>query len=763
MRDALTFIGDYLASASFPVLLIVKSTVLLAAGALISAIFSKGSASKRYTVWALTLAAVVALPFGMFGAPAWQVTVRNRAPIENAVRPIQSPASTQATTPVAAVRDASRNATTALERSLPPQLPVWAWMLGTTLILLRMAIGRLSIELITRRARRLDNDEWSSLLRRECGALAIDRNVRLVASDSITSPVAAGIFSPVILVPDNADEWSVEHRQVVLRHELAHIARGDAFICLVAGLASALYWFNPLVWIATRKLRSEQEKSCDDRVLALGISAPDYAAHLLEVARSAANPGMNGFVSMAMARPSQLEGRLLSVLHEQDRSSVTGMRRVLATVAAFVTMAILSALHPVVAEPAIVFRSQTTPVLVYAPEIISHTGTAATAIQRGDSTATVRVESGGTLYLDLKTGAGLTITGVDEDRVTLRIIASERDRRNTLVTLESENGGARIESRYRNMNGTQSSSLRFDLTVPRNFNVRVSSAGGGVNIQNVQGTFSGSTGGGDIDVRSARGTLRLSTGGGDINVLNSSLSGHVGTGGGAVLIQGVSGGLTGSSGSGNVMYGGISGSVSQTVSGGVGSSTAVTYSAASGDGSRIGSDGRTYVRKSGGDVSIATAPGGASVSTGGGSISIGRAGGDVDASTGGGDVEVGPLKGRADVGTGAGDVTVTIDDPAKPVRVSSGAGTVTLIVPRNLSADLDLETAFTKNNGKETRIRGDIDLNSTVTSEWDSSEGTPRRYVRVRQSVGGGGPRIQVRTVNGDIIIRRRQESRSRD
>jgi hypothetical protein len=99
---------------------------------------------------------------------------------------------------------------------------------------------------------------------------------------------------------------------------------------------------------------------------------------------------------------------------------------------------------------------------------------------------------------------------------------------------------------------------------------------------------------------------------------------------------------------------------------------------------------------------------------------------------------------------------VTIDDPAKPVKVSSGAGTVTLIVPRNLAADLDLETAFTNNNGKQTHIRGDLNLNATVTPDWDSSEGTPRRYVRVRQSVGGGGPKIQVKTVNGDIIIRRR-------
>jgi DUF4097 and DUF4098 domain-containing protein YvlB len=347
----------------------------------------------------------------------------------------------------------------------------------------------------------------------------------------------------------------------------------------------------------------------------------------------------------------------------------------------------------------------------------------------------------------LRTGAGLNITGVNDTRVTLRIIASDRDRRNTLISLKSDDGDARIVSRYRDEYGNHSSSLRFELSVPRRFNIRVSSAGGGVSIHDVEGTFSGSTGGGDIDGSSLNGRFSMSTGGGSINILDSNLSGHVSTGGGGVLIQRVTGGLTGSSGSGNVFYGGVSSA---------GSGRSITYSGTTAEGGRVGSDGRTYVRKSGGDVSIASAPGGASVSTGGGSISIGRSGGDVDASTGGGDVTVGSVNGRATLGTGAGDVTVTIDDPAKPVKVMSGAGTVTLIIPENFAADLDLETAFTENHRGETRIRAPFDLKSTVTADWDDSQGTPRRYVRVRQSVGGGGPRIEVKTVNGDIIIKRR-------
>jgi DUF4097 and DUF4098 domain-containing protein YvlB len=91
-----------------------------------------------------------------------------------------------------------------------------------------------------------------------------------------------------------------------------------------------------------------------------------------------------------------------------------------------------------------------------------------------------------------------------------------------------------------------------------------------------------------------------------------------------------------------------------------------------------------------------------------------------------------------------------------PIRAESGSGTITLILPPNMSAELDLETAFTNNHRGSTQIESDWPLSTTVTPNWDASEGTPRRYVRARQTIGSGGARITVKTVNGDIIIKRR-------
>jgi HEAT repeat protein len=98
-------------------------------------------------------------------------------------------------------------------------------------------------------------------------------------------------------------------------HELAHIRRADCRAQLVTQLACALYWFNPLIWIAARHLRSERERACDDAVLRAGARPSTYASHLLDIAREV-QPALKPSAALAMARPSELEGRLLAVLAE---------------------------------------------------------------------------------------------------------------------------------------------------------------------------------------------------------------------------------------------------------------------------------------------------------------------------------------------------------------------------------------------------------------------------------------------------------------
>ncbi|HKO48850.1 MAG TPA: penicillin-binding transpeptidase domain-containing protein [Polyangiaceae bacterium] len=133
-------------------------------------------------------------------------------------------------------------------------------------------------------------------------------------SSGIESPLVVGILRPIVLLPTESGGWSDERRHAVLLHEFAHVHRYDGLALLVAQLCCALYWFQPLAWIARNQLRRECELAADEAVIAAGVRPTSYARHLLEIARGLVPAGG---IAMA-ARPSELAGRI-QVLVSRDR------------------------------------------------------------------------------------------------------------------------------------------------------------------------------------------------------------------------------------------------------------------------------------------------------------------------------------------------------------------------------------------------------------------------------------------------------------
>jgi hypothetical protein len=77
-------------------------------------------------------------------------------------------------------------------------------------------------------------------------------------------------------------------------------------------------------------------------------------------------------------------------------------------------------------------------------------------------------------------------------------------------------------------------------------------------------------------------------------------------------------------------------------------------------------------------------------------------------------------------------------------------------LPADFDGTFELETAYTEKHGA-TRIESAWDLEREETTQWDGREGTPRRYVRARGTVGSGRGHVRIKTVNGDIEVRRRR------
>jgi len=171
-----------------------------------------------------------------------------------------------------------------------------------------------------------------------------------------------------VVLPPSALSWTTEARQAALVHELTHIKRHDRRTQAIAQLACAIYWFNPLVWHAAAGLARERERACDDEVLRFGAKPSAYATLLLGLAR--AHSTWTPATALSMARPSAIEGRLLSILADAARQPRRSTRWLVGLAIVSITTAILgaqAAAPPIVPEPTV---PQTQPRSIVKPQAV---------------------------------------------------------------------------------------------------------------------------------------------------------------------------------------------------------------------------------------------------------------------------------------------------------------------------------------------------------------------------------------------------------
>lgn len=93
------------------------------------------------------------------------------------------------------------------------------------------------------------------------------RAIEIRQSDSVSAPLAYGVFHPVILMPYKTDWADTKQIQYILQHEYVHIRHFDTVIKLVLTVALCVHWFNPLVWVMYVLANRDMELSCDEAVV----------------------------------------------------------------------------------------------------------------------------------------------------------------------------------------------------------------------------------------------------------------------------------------------------------------------------------------------------------------------------------------------------------------------------------------------------------------------------------------------------------------
>jgi beta-lactamase regulating signal transducer with metallopeptidase domain len=383
--------------------IVLKATLVLIAAVAVAAAARRASAAGRHFVWACGLLVLLALPAFSLVLPSWSPTwlpvglsgggsfedagsTEKGAPTSSAVPSSMAAGAIGAPPPavrmavnaigetaphLAAAADSTAryptpgwlgvafdppasgapSALLAAYRSISTASPMWLgaiWLAGATIMAVSLGAGFFQRSRLARRALALRAGPCVEAARKAALDLQLRRPVTVLHGRSRTVPMTWGFLRPILYLPAEAAFWSQPRLRAVALHELAHVKRADSVSRTIAQAACALFWFHPLAWLAARRMLAEQERACDDVVLLAGVPPHAYAETLVSIAREfgAPRPAVAG--ALALARRSNLESRLLSILDPlARRQKMTTLHRSL-----LLTTFVLAALPVAALQPA---------------------------------------------------------------------------------------------------------------------------------------------------------------------------------------------------------------------------------------------------------------------------------------------------------------------------------------------------------------------------------------------------------------------------
>ena len=350
-----------------------------------------------------------------------------------------------------------------------------------------------------------------------------------------------------------------------------------------------------------------------------------------------------------------------------------------------------------------------------------------------------KMKPGSKLSVSLHTGGNVEVQAWNENKVSVDIDNMDVDK--AALSFKQTDNELEISNDYGSDRESFDSDATLKIKVPSKFDVNIYTSGGEITIKGVEGTIEGQTMGGDLTLSGLKGKLKLNTMGGEISLKDSEVDGSVKTMGGEVLVENVKGDVDASSMGGQVKQVNVEGR-----------------------GKSIGKE--VNITTMGGDLTVDKAPNGAYLKTMGGKIEINEAGKFLEAETMGGDIEAKKVDGWIKAKTMGGDVDVKMvgnpNDGKRDVTLQSMGGDITLVVPANLSMNIDIEIAYIKDRKHRSddefnkyKIYSDFQINQDRSTEWDNSKGSPRKYIYGKGAVEGGKNKIKIRTINGNVYLKK--------
>lgn len=312
-----------------------QGAIVVGATALALQLLPARNATTRYAAWFLALVALAAVPVASMASHLGAQLL--------AALPHRSPAGHGVFSLVgigALPRDAARwLAPSWFDGSAVVLTSAILWVLGSAAAIGRLAVSFVRIERIRRRATPYARVE----------------GIAVLSSRDLEIPIATGIISPAIILPQRlVDTMSENERRCTIEHELAHLRRGDVSANIFQRLVEAILFWNPWVFIVARAVIREREAACDDMAVHRIGRADDYAYALAALGRRVSGGRWPLLTPSAFSTRNALVGRIERLAGDRSPKDFTLNYAALGAVTmlfAFITLA-LQALLPVNAQAA---------------------------------------------------------------------------------------------------------------------------------------------------------------------------------------------------------------------------------------------------------------------------------------------------------------------------------------------------------------------------------------------------------------------------
>lgn len=306
-----------------------------------------------------------------------------------------------------------------------------------------------------------------------------------------------------------------------------------------------------------------------------------------------------------------------------------------------------------------------------------------------------------------------------------------------LTVRPTENGGAYVSGKGgEECREGSSLSAEFEVTVPSRFNLDLETQGGDIVLQDpLQGDARMTTAGGELRTSDVSGTLRAETAGGNVTLGNIGQRLNASTAGGNIRVGNVKADASLETSGGEIAVDRVEG--------------ALRAETAGGDVTIGGAGGQVVAQTAGGQIRIGPARGNVRAETAGGSVWLQGASGRVDVESAGGSIDLFQVQGAIRASTASGPIMAQIFGDQKifgASQLETAMGDVQVYLPPDLPLTIDAAIEMAAGH----RIISDFPLEIRGDQE-DPISGE----IRGRGALNGGGETLRIRTVNGNIEIRK--------